>query len=108
MSTLSQAGRICLAESSVMSIPSYIIQTNKIPASTCDEIERLCRDFIWGSTPEVRKHHLISWARICTPKYEGGLGFRGLRMVNSAFLMKLGWNIMAMKEALYMGPGVTL
>lgn len=78
VSTLSQAGRICLAESSVMSIPSYIIQINKIPASICDEIERLCRDFIWGSTPEVRKHHLISWARICTPKYEGGLGFRGL------------------------------
>lgn len=32
---------------------------------------------------------------------EGGLGFRSLRMVNSAYLMKLGWEIISKKDALW-------
>lgn len=74
-STLSQAGRISLAQSCVMSVPCYVMQISKIPASICDEVERMCRDFIWGSTPEVRKNHLISWNTICSPKEKGALVF---------------------------------
>lgn len=51
-STLSQAGRITLAQSTILSIPNYVMHTTLIPAAVCDEMERLCRDFIWGSTPE--------------------------------------------------------
>lgn len=92
-STLSQAGRVPLAQSCIMSIPNYVmqIQVSCIPASIWDKVERMCCDFIWGSTLEVRCNHLISWATICSPKDKGGLGFRSLKMVNSAFLMKLGW-----------------
>lgn len=92
--SLSQAGRITLAQSCIMSVPSYGMQTAKLPASICDEVERLCRDFIRGSTPEARKHHLVSWEMICAPKEEGGLGFRSLRLVNKSYLMKLGWGLL--------------
>lgn len=74
-STLSQAGRISLAQSCVMSVPCYVMQISKIPASICDEVERMCRDFIWGSTLELRKNHLISWNTICSPKEKGALVF---------------------------------
>lgn len=100
-SSLSQAGCISLAHNCVMSIPSYVMQCSKIPASICDEIERLCRDFIWGSTPEARKNHLISWETICSPKEMGGLGFRSLRLENAAYLMKLQWEVMIKREALW-------
>lgn len=77
------------------------MQTSKLPASVCDEVERLCRDFIWGSTPDARKNHLISWDKICSPKENGGLGFWTLRMVNAAYLMKFGWGILTNKDALW-------
>lgn len=84
-----------------MSILSYIIQTSKIPASVCDDLERMCRDFIWGSTPDQRKNHLISWNTICSPKEEGGLRFRSLRMVNTAYMMKLGWELITKRDSLW-------
>lgn len=59
----------------------------------------MCQDFIWGSTPEARR--LISWETICSPKNEGGLGFRSLRMVNNSYMMKLGWELMVNREALW-------
>lgn len=48
--TLSQAGRISLAQSCICSVPTSI----------CDEVERMCCDFIWGSISEARKNHLVS------------------------------------------------
>lgn len=99
--SLSQAGRISLTQSSIFMHPKLCMQTCKLPASICDEIERLCRDFIWASTPEARKHHLISWETICTPKEEGGFGFRSLRLINAAYMMKLGWGLVTHKDALW-------
>lgn len=73
--SLSQAERISLAQSCIMSIPTYVMQTAVIPVSVCDEVERICLHFIWGSTPEQRRHHLISWDSICGPKRRWGIGF---------------------------------
>lgn len=67
------------------------MQTCKLRASVCDEIEHMCRDFISGSTLEARKNHLISWTTRCIPKEDGGLGFRNFKMVNATFFMKLEW-----------------
>lgn len=100
-STLSQAGRISLTQSCIFSIPNYVMQACKIPTSFCDEIEKMCRDFIWGSTPEARKNHLIAWEKLCSPKEDGGLGFSSLRMVNDVYMMKLGWGLISKKNALW-------
>lgn len=40
----------------------------------CDEAEKLCWDFIWGTTASTRKCHLIGWNKICSPKEEGVWG----------------------------------
>lgn len=84
-----------------MSVPNYVMQTCKIPAAICDDIERMCHDFIWGSTPDNRNDLLIYWHMICSPKEEGGLKFRSLRMVNAAYVMKLSWELMVNREALW-------
>ncbi|KAL3679685.1 hypothetical protein R1sor_022641 [Riccia sorocarpa] len=40
------------------------------------KLERLMREFLWGSTPEgIPKKSLVAWKRIQRPKEKGGLGF---------------------------------
>lgn len=44
--TLSFAGRVTLARSVVQAMPTYIMQTTVLHRGTCDEIDKLCRNFI--------------------------------------------------------------
>jgi mannosylglycoprotein endo-beta-mannosidase len=70
-SSLSFAGRVTLAQSSLANIPGYVMQTCNIPVSICDEAEKICRNFIWGSTVDQKKCHLVAWKKIYLPKEEG-------------------------------------
>jgi hypothetical protein len=54
-------------------------------------IEKLHRDFLWGRTGEEFKYHPISWSKVCTPIFEGGLVIWNLRMFNYAILGKWLW-----------------
>lgn len=69
-SFLSFAGRVALAQSSLASIPGYVLQATPVPLSICDEAEKICRDFIWGSSADRRRCHLVAWEKICRPNQE--------------------------------------
>ncbi|KAF7807224.1 ribonuclease H [Senna tora] len=99
-SCLSMAGRTAVAKSVVSSIPFYAMQSMRIPKSISLEVERMQRNFIWGHDHEHRKAHPIGWSTLCKPKGCGGLGFRRMELMNSAFLMKLGWKFMTEKDNL--------
>ncbi|CAN1147561.1 Putative ribonuclease H protein At1g65750 [Linum perenne] len=71
--SLSLAGRVTLAQSVLAAIPAYVMQTAVIPSTTCEIIDRLIQNFVWGSTEETQKVHLIAWDDICKPKEEGDL-----------------------------------
>lgn len=77
------------------------MQTVKLPTLTCEEIEAHSRSFIWGSTNEKKKPHLVKWEQVCQPKENGGLGIRRMSQNNEAFLMKLGWGILTLPNALW-------
>lgn len=87
--SLSFAGRVTLAQASLANITGYVMQTCAIPISVCEEAAKLCRNFIRGSTTDQRKCHLIYLSKMCLPKEEGGLGFRDLKVLNKAYMMKL-------------------
>ncbi|KAA3480419.1 LINE-1 reverse transcriptase isogeny [Gossypium australe] len=98
---LSLVGRVTLAQSVLLTIPSYFMQSMMIPQGTCDEIESIVRQFIWGPVGGSKKMALISWNSLCQPNFCGGLGFRQLKDQNTSFLLKLGFNILANSEALW-------
>lgn len=68
---LSLASRATLIQSISKAIPSYVMQCVSIPAFLCDRIDAKNRDFLWGSTPEKRKIHAVSWRKVTRPKATG-------------------------------------
>ena len=90
-----------MAKSTLASIPSYVKPTVKLPNNVCSKIDRICQNFIRGSSESNRKVHLISWNKICSPKEDGGLGFRKEKEVNLACMMKLAWGIINKPESLW-------
>ncbi|KAK9111585.1 hypothetical protein Scep_019104 [Stephania cephalantha] len=64
-SQLSFAGRVTLTKACLQSIPVYLMQSAKLCVSICDEIGKVVRNFIWGSTREGKKMHLLRWDNVC-------------------------------------------
>ncbi|GJY21319.1 ribonuclease H [Tanacetum coccineum] len=87
---ISFTGRTTLTKSVLSSLAYYSMQTAKIPRSVCDAIDKKSRKFIWGSSDEDKKIHLVSWNTLQKDQKEGGLGIRSMRQANAAFLTKLG------------------
>jgi hypothetical protein len=44
-----------------------------------------------GKVGEEFKYHLVSWAKVCSSIFEGGLGIRNLMLFNCALLGKWLW-----------------
>ncbi|KAF2291039.1 hypothetical protein GH714_019273 [Hevea brasiliensis] len=77
------------------------MQTACIPQAVCHEVDKLCRQFIWGASADKKKIAFVSWERVQLPKEMGGLGFRNLSMLNNAFLLNLAWEISTNPHALW-------
>lgn len=58
---LSFAGRVTLEKSALQALPTYVMQTVKLPKTLCDEVDRVCRGFIWRDNYQAKKTHLIGW-----------------------------------------------
>ncbi|KAL8556379.1 hypothetical protein ACS0TY_003989 [Phlomoides rotata] len=41
----------------------------------------------------------VSWARVCSPLDEGGLGVRSIRLANDSFICKLAWDILCNRSS---------
>ena len=71
---LSFAGRTVLVKSVMSAIPNYVMQGEALPIHLCEKLDKINRDFLWGSTREKKKLHLVGWSKIIKPEEEGGLG----------------------------------
>lgn len=62
------------------------MQINFLPPKLITKIDRLQRNFLWGTTDQKRKIHLINWDKCTSPKSEGGLGIQKLIPKNKSIL----------------------
>ncbi|CAN1175298.1 Putative ribonuclease H protein At1g65750 [Linum perenne] len=99
--TLSLAGRVTLAQAVLSAIPAYVMQTAVLPVATCEAIDRKIKNFVWGSSDEARKVHLVAWETVCTPKEEGELGLKSARFLNRAYMNKLAFKFLQEPEKLW-------
>ncbi|GKV15349.1 hypothetical protein SLEP1_g26146 [Rubroshorea leprosula] len=97
----SLAGRITLINFVMASIPLFYMQSTMLPASILSELDKISRDFLWGSNPDHRKLHLISWDKVSVPKSLGGLGIKSAKETNLAAMAKLNWRFFSEKDKLW-------
>ncbi|KAH1082724.1 hypothetical protein J1N35_022485 [Gossypium stocksii] len=98
---LSFVGKVTLAQSILLSIPSYFVQAMMVPKGVCDKIECIVRKFVWGFHNGSSKMTLVSWDSVCQPKPYGGLDLRQLKDYKTPFMMNIGFNIISNVNALW-------
>ncbi|PKI38974.1 hypothetical protein CRG98_040626 [Punica granatum] len=76
-------------------------QVLKFPKGVCQEIDRLCGNFIWGNISDRRRIHLIDWNTLTQPREHEGLGFRHLESFNDALLAKIGCGLLTRLHVLW-------
>ncbi|XP_050248656.1 uncharacterized protein LOC126695903 [Quercus robur] len=80
-----------LIQASISAIPTYVMQSNFLPNKVLEGIDRVNRNFLWGSAENKRKMHWIGWKKVTRPKEEGGLGLQTAKGRNTTILAKLNW-----------------
>ncbi|KAL8487914.1 hypothetical protein ACS0TY_024272 [Phlomoides rotata] len=96
--TLSLAGRKCLINSVIAASLVHSMMVYYWPSTLLKKIETAMRNFLWtGDITRRNTSCTVSWARVCAPLEEGGLGVRSIRHANDSFICKLAWDILCNK-----------
>ena len=88
---LSKGGRLTLLKSTLSSLPTYYLSLFTVPKVVAMRLERIQRNFLWGSLAECFKYPLVVWEKVCLPRELGGLGICNLVSFNQALLGKWLW-----------------
>lgn len=57
-----------------MAIHLYWAQIFLIPAGVMDEVEGICRAYLWIGVALNRRKGLVAWEEVYKPKKKGGVG----------------------------------
>lgn len=98
---LSFAARLTLVKLVLLSIPNFFMTTARLPISTCKEIEKIARQFVWGCSNGVKRVALVKWTDLCKHVERGGFGIRSLKDQNLVFFLKLGYKLVTNTDALW-------
>ncbi|XP_026458643.1 uncharacterized protein LOC113359183 [Papaver somniferum] len=99
-STLSQCGKSQMIKTVTNTIPTYTMRCLQIHVEVVNNINALQRDFWWGFD-EKKGTYSISWKYLKRHKDIGGQGFRDLRILNQALLIRAAWRICTNSDALW-------
>jgi hypothetical protein len=98
---ISLGGRIVLLNAVLNAIPIFYLSYLKMPVLVWKSIRRIQRDFLWGGVRRGKRISWIKWDVVCLPKSKGGLGVRGVRIVNISLLAKWRWRLLSNENMLW-------
>jgi hypothetical protein len=84
-----------------MSIYNYWSQTVILPKRLIQQINAVCRSYLWHGETDNGAPGNVNWEKVCRAKKEGGLGIRNLLCWNLAAVGKIAWHISTMQDSLW-------
>ncbi|XP_056697428.1 uncharacterized protein [Spinacia oleracea] len=95
---LSYTARVQLINSVLLSLHMYWAQIFILPKQVLQNVNKVCRAFLWSGQAYSNKPSNISWDRSCCDKKYGGLGFRDVFKWNIASMGKYVWAIASKQD----------
>ena len=90
---LAMGGRTTLINSSLSSVPLYMLSFYRVPVGIRESLDSVRKNFLWNENEVEKKNHLVNWQVVCLPKDQGGLGILDLELMNIALLAKWLWKL---------------
>lgn len=84
---ISMGGRLTLTNSTLDSIPTYLMSSFLIPNKVLKQLDKIRRDFLWEGN-NGHKFHLIKWSKCTMPKLQGGPGIKDVATHKQSLLVK--------------------
>ncbi|EAZ45614.1 hypothetical protein OsJ_30281 [Oryza sativa Japonica Group] len=97
---LSSGGKEIMLKAVIQAIPVYVMSIFKLPDSTCEDLNKLARNFWWGAEQGKRKTHWRAWKYLTKAKQYGGLGFKDFKLFNQALLARQAWRLIVNPDSL--------
>ena len=92
---------MALINSVLMGIYGFWASIFIIPSEVIKEVEKLCRNFLWGADKTYRKVPYVAWGRLCGTKKFGGLSIKNVVVWNKACIGKLIWALAEGNDSLW-------
>ena len=64
----SYAGRVALINSILMGVFSFLATIFILPKGVIKELERLCRNYLWGADETYKRVPYMSWGELTKPR----------------------------------------
>ena len=91
---LSLGGRLVLIRVVLTSMPVYWLALVPIRKSILEKLKKLIFSFLWGSSVEKRKYHLVDWLSLSWPTSLRGWGIKHLGWFSLSLCLKSLWMVL--------------
>ncbi|XP_020688765.1 uncharacterized protein LOC110104129 [Dendrobium catenatum] len=89
---LSLAGRVTMINSVLLPLSVYAVSHMLVPRGVLDEVEKICRGFLWNKDHNNRSLYYSSWEALTKPWRLGGFGFHASGRWTGPLRARLAWN----------------
>ncbi|KAL4278084.1 hypothetical protein GQ457_03G008110 [Hibiscus cannabinus] len=77
------------------------MQSTWLPKGLCDDMEKIIRGFVWGKSDTSGGIPLVKWETMQESAKDEGLGMKNISQQNKTFLTKIGFQLVANPEKLW-------
>lgn len=82
-----------LINSSLSSIPLYMMSFYELPVGVRKRLDFFRARMLWQEGEGIKKYHLVAWDKVCQLKELGSMGILNLDVMNKALLGKWIWKL---------------